>query len=269
MTAVAQPLDGAATERALREILRDIVRGGLAGTIAGVAVAGIGGRLVMRFAALVVPSSAGSSTENGNVIGTITLGGSLALVVLGAFFGLFIGTIWVALAPWIPGTGVRRALATMPLAVALGAIALINGRNPDFVVLEHAPLVVGALLLLVAAVGLVVALADDLLDRVLPGRGERLGRRDRDLHGPGEPRHPVRRDRRARACSSADRPRTMLGLAFLVAGGATVAWWGMRLRGAVDAPRTLTLVGRIGLVLAILVLGTLDLVPEVSRALGR
>ena len=268
MTAIAEPLAPDATERALREILRDIVRGGVAGVIAGVTVGGIGGRLVMRFAALVVPNAAGSTTENGNVIGTITLGGSAGLVLLGAFFGLFIGTIWVALAPWIPGTGIRRALATMPLAVALGAIGLISGRNPDFVVLDHAPLVVAALLVLVAAVGLVVALADDLLDRVLPGVVNASGAVIAAYSILAFIGGLFAVTAVLGAFFGGDRPRIGLGLAFLIAGGATFAWWGMRLRGVIAPPRNLTLMGRIGLVL-LLALGTIDLVPEVSEALGR
>ena len=45
--------------------------------VVGLLVAGIGGRLVMRLAALLVPDSVGRFTENGNVIGTITLDGEV------------------------------------------------------------------------------------------------------------------------------------------------------------------------------------------------
>jgi len=62
-------VDVAAAQRApardlvpANEILREITRGGVAGLIAGVLVAGVGGRLVMRLAALLVPESAGSLT---------------------------------------------------------------------------------------------------------------------------------------------------------------------------------------------------------------
>ena len=168
MTTFAEPTVGAAGERAVSTIFRDIVRGGIAGVIAGLLVAGVGGRLVMRLAFLAFPATAGSLTANDNVIGKITLGGTLGLVLFGAIAGLFVGTIWVALSTWIPWTGVRRALTTMPLAVALGTIVLINGENPDFVLLEHSPFVVSILLLLIGVVGLVVALADGWLDARLP-----------------------------------------------------------------------------------------------------
>ena len=192
---------------------------------------------------------------------------SAGLVLLGAFFGLFIGTIWVALAPWIPGTGLRRALATAPLAVAIGAIGLIDGRNPDFVVLAHSPLVVAALLLLVAAVGLVVALVDEWLDRLLP--------RVENASGAVIGAYLILAFLGGlfavmlvlTAFLGGDRLLLALRVALLTSGGATLAWWAMRLRGVSDPPRNLTLIGRTGLVL-VLALGTIDLLPEVSRALG-
>jgi len=48
------------------DAFRDITRGGLAGLIVGVLLAGIGGRVVMRLAALLVPAADGAFTENGN-----------------------------------------------------------------------------------------------------------------------------------------------------------------------------------------------------------
>ena len=59
-------------------IVRDIARGGLAGLAVGIVLGGLGGRLVMRLAALLVPTATGFFTENGNQIGVITFGGSVA-----------------------------------------------------------------------------------------------------------------------------------------------------------------------------------------------
>ena len=47
------------------EVLREITRGGLAGLLAGILVAGVGGRLVMRLAALLVPESSARSPRTG------------------------------------------------------------------------------------------------------------------------------------------------------------------------------------------------------------
>ena len=64
-----------------------------------------------------------------------------------------------------------------------------------------------------------------------------------------------------------DRPRIPLGLALGVASGATLAWWRMRLHGQTSPPRDLALVGRASLI-AIAVLGVVDLAPDVIEALG-
>src|SRR6185436_18707748 len=129
-------VDVAAAQRApardlvpANEILREITRGGVAGLIAGVLVAGVGGRLVMRLAALLVPESAGSFTENGNRIGDITLGGTFALIL---FIGVVGGTLWVTVRPWLPASVGLRALISVPIAIALGTKGLVDGANPDF-----------------------------------------------------------------------------------------------------------------------------------------
>ena len=86
------PIDATATN----EVFRDIARGGVAGLIVGVLLAGIGGRLVMRLAALLVPDAAGSVTEQGFVIGVISFAGTMGLVsVMGLFGGATVGAVWV------------------------------------------------------------------------------------------------------------------------------------------------------------------------------
>ena len=266
MTAVADRTVGHVADQSAYVVLRDIVRGGLAGTITGVIVAGVGGRLVMQFAAAAVPDAAGRLTENGNRIGAITLEGTFFLVLFGVIIGLIVGAMWVALSPMIPWTGLRRAAATVPLAIALGGIGLVSGDNPDFVVLQHAPFVVLILLLLgVGAVGFVVPLMDDWLERKLPGVNGASAR-----FSPCTPRwqHLVRSSR-YRPCSTRCSPPNTRDPSWmaLVVSGATLAWWVLRLRGYAAPPRNLMLVGRASL-LAIVILGTVDLAPEVSQALG-
>jgi type IV secretory pathway TrbD component len=151
------------------EVLRDITRGGLAGLIAGILVAGVGGRIVMRLAALLVPESVGNLTENGNRIGDITAGGSIALIAfVGLFFGVAAGSLWVVLRPWLPPTTGLRALASIPIAVALGTRGLVDGANRDFVVLGGSPAVVASLVALVALFGPTIVLAEIWLDARLP-----------------------------------------------------------------------------------------------------
>jgi hypothetical protein len=267
LTTVAVGEGTGAAESAIGVTLREIARGGIAGVIAGAVVAGVGGRVVMRLAAVAVPESAASFTENGFVIGSITPAGSLGLIAFGTVTGLIVGAFWVAVAPWIPGTGVRRALATMPLAVAVGGVGLVDGSNSDFRVLQNDPLVVAMLLGLVAAVGFVVALADDVLDRWLPAVAG--GRRGvvavyAILTTIGA---FVTLPILAGGLFTGAPPRMAMGLALVVAGGATLVWWKRRLDGLAAPSERLTLVARLALV-AVVILGLIDLLPEVSEALG-
>jgi hypothetical protein len=248
------------------DILRDITRGGLAGLVVGIVVAGFGGRLVMRAAALLVPSANGAFTENGNRIGEITVAGSVALIIFaGLAATIFLAAIWVAIAPWLPGRGVVRGLAAMPIAVALGAIGLINADNPDFVVLRHDPVVVAILLALVAATAPAMAVVDGWFDRRLPHAatvaspagivytvlaliGVALGSLLVFQSIAGEGSQP-------------------LGVTVLAVGVITVCWWAQRLAGRHTPSRGLTITGR-----TILVVGTglgyVALAPELAGALG-
>ena len=252
----------------VREILRDIARGGFAGGIVGIVVAGLGGRLVMRLAALLQPGTIGAFSENGNRIGDITFLGSLGLVLVGLVIGLVGGTIWVVVSPWTPGTGPRRAIITMPMAVALGSFFLIEGDNRDFQVLQHDPAVIGSLIALVALVGVTVPLTDDWLDRRLPhttsGRSwmtwlyaiiALLGAL---LVFPIVIGSYV---------FTAHEATARVGLALLVVGLSTLLWWVLRIRGETHPPTIVTIVGQTALLVAV-VLGFAATVPEVSIALG-
>lgn len=248
-------------------ILRDIARGGIAGAIAGALVAGVGGRVVMRLAALLVPSAVGLPTENGNTIGEITLGGSLALITLGTFFGLIVGAIWVAIAPWIPGRGMGRALLAAPIAVAVGGVGLVDGGNVDFIVLRNDALVVALLLGLVGLVGVAIALVDDGLERVLPlptggAAGPAVVYALLTAVGILIALPAV-----FGAFFGGDEPRVLMGLALLGCGTATVLLWARRMEGTADQAGGLARAGRLSL-LALVVLGLANLVPEVSGALG-
>ncbi|MHB8460889.1 MAG: hypothetical protein ACYDB6_12645, partial [Candidatus Limnocylindrales bacterium] len=150
------------------EVWRDIARGGLAGLVVGIVVAGFGGRIAMRLAALRIADATGALTENGNRIGDVTLAGSLGLILVGLLFGAFAGTVWVVVRPWLPGAGIRRALIAVVVAIGLGSFGLIRAENSDFMVLRHDPVVVALLVGLVGLVGLSISLVDGWLDRRLP-----------------------------------------------------------------------------------------------------
>ena len=251
------------------EVLRDIARGGISGAIVGIVVGGLGGRVVMRVAAILHPDAVGALTENGNRIGDITMGGTLFLVLFGLISCAIAGVLWVIVSPWIPGhTGVR-ALLTAGIAIATGTPELIIGRNPDFVILDHDPRVVALLVALVGLIGLSIALLDSWLDRRLPhavtGRkGPAVFYATVTLMGAvlvlpfvllvfltsDEYQLPLR-----------------AGYALLVVGLCTATWWGLRVRGRVTTPRGLVIAAR-GAVLVAVMLGVLTSLPHISRALG-
>lgn len=74
-------LDGRSAVTPAGEVLRDVARGGIAGIIVSILVAGLGGRLVMRLATILHQDTVGLRTENGEVIGAITLGVGVPIAV--------------------------------------------------------------------------------------------------------------------------------------------------------------------------------------------
>ena len=251
------------------EVLRDIARGGISGAIVGIVVGGLGARVVMRAAAILHPDAVGALTENGNRIGEITLGGTLFLIVFGLIFGVFAGALWVVVSPWIPGRSRNRALLTAGVAFAIGTPLLIIGGNPDFVILDHDPVVVALLVALVGLIGLSIALLDSWLDRRLP-------------HAVAGRKVPAALYAIVTLMGAvlvlpfvllifltSDEYQLPLraGYALLVVGLCTATWWGLRVRGRVRAPQGLVIAGR-GALLVAVILGVLTSLPHISRALG-
>ncbi len=252
------------------EVFRDIARGGIAGILVGIFVAGLGGRLVMRLAAILHEDVVGRRTENGEFIGAITLNGTMALITFGGLgMGLMAGMIWVIVRPWVAGRGLGRALLTGLLAVALGTPALVQGANIDFIILDYDPLVVAMLVGLVFAVGFSIALVDAWLDRRLPRAVRGVGIATTAylivtlmglilivpivvaiLLDQPDYRAPIR-----------------AGWALAVVGLCTLAWWVLRVRGKTVPPRWLVMSGRAALVVAAL-LGVVTSLPHIRAATG-
>ena len=241
-------------------IWRDIARGGISGLAVGLVVGGLGGRLAMRLIALLIPDALGSFTENGNRIGDITLGGTLGLLFFGGLFvGIFVAVLWVVMSPWLPRRLSLRTLAAIPLA-----IGLIQGNNPDFVVLGYEPRVLVVLLGLVGLVGASMALVDAWLDRRLPPARSSTSMATGiyaaisfvgALLAVGV------------VATFLDGSRRPVGLALLVSGLATLAWWYLRYHGAERPPLGLRLLGS-GSVIAAVVLGFVIEWPQIRAALG-
>ncbi len=81
---------------ALERLGRMGAMGLLSGAVAGVIVGGIGSRIVMRILAVVNNELSGIPTENGNIVGEITVGGTLGLLIFGGIFAGIIGGLFYA-----------------------------------------------------------------------------------------------------------------------------------------------------------------------------
>ena len=151
--------------------------GATGGLVAGVTMLGAGGRLVMRLLAVTAGEAAqGRLTEAHEIVGEITLGGTMSFV---GFFGILIGTViglsYMAVRRWLP-RGIWGGLT-----FGLGLLLIQGTRsdplrpdNPDFGIVGPGWLAVIAFSLVVIGYGAVVA-------SVASGYGRRLPLIRRDL----------------------------------------------------------------------------------------
>ena len=145
---------------------RTALVGALAGAGAG-AVGGFLGRLAMRVSG--ATSDPFLVTENGNVVGQITVGGSVFLVVGSAIFGVVMGLSYVAIRRWLPAAPWPRRLVTAFLTLAAFGSLLVNSANHDFTRLGDPVLNVALFAGLLLVTGVVLVVLVDWVDgRVLP-----------------------------------------------------------------------------------------------------
>src|SRR5680860_13929 len=106
----------------------------LAGFVTGFFILGGGARIAMRVAAMLSDERLqGVRTENQETVGEITLGGSIALMMTGAFGGIAACIVFMAIRAWLPQAGWKRALTTgFILFAASGSLVLENGNNRDY-----------------------------------------------------------------------------------------------------------------------------------------
>lgn len=169
------------TARRVAATLRSLGGCLAAGLVVGLAVAGVGSRLVMRVLAIADPDSEGSFTENGNRIGDVTLGGTAGLVVfVGIPTGILAGLIVFGLRRWLPSGQPWRGLAFSTVLLALLGGAVIDPGNIDFLILEPAGLAIALFGLLFLAAGFWLPLFADRWGGRIP---EVLYRRDVTIVG--------------------------------------------------------------------------------------
>lgn len=107
----------------------------ISGVVSGLLVAGAGGRLAMRLLAVTSGDRAqGRITEANEVVGEITIGGTVGFVVFAGLFAGLVGALtYMLLRKWLP-KGQMGALAFGGiLLVTLGSRAEpLRSNNPDF-----------------------------------------------------------------------------------------------------------------------------------------
>jgi hypothetical protein len=147
-------------------VLRELAAGCLAGIIVGIVVGGLGSRLAMRVSAIAAgPIPQGVTTENGNIVGEITLGGTIALIVFGGVFaGLQGGLLYGALRPWLLPFGPWRGLVFGFGLLGLDGSLILDETNSDFIVLRPPLLNVAMFAALFPIFGMALA---PVFDRVL------------------------------------------------------------------------------------------------------
>jgi hypothetical protein len=131
-----------------------IASGNVAGFIAGLIAGGVGSRLAMRIMALTSPDAQGAFTEAREIVGEITFGGTLFLLLAGGLLGVAGGLAYVALRRWLPSrfTGLVVGL----LALAVSGRVLVDPDNIDFVILDPASLGIAMFAALPILFGLLV-----------------------------------------------------------------------------------------------------------------
>ncbi len=154
-------------------LFRHITAGGLAGIVAGLLVAGVGGRLFMRAAGAASGSrGSGRITEAGFTVGEVTVGGTIALVLfIGVFSGIVGAVMFLAIKPWVDWTGRWRGAVFGGLLFGLTSATsdLMNPDNVDFFILGNGVLLVSMILGLFVVFGLVTDASYRWLDARIPG----------------------------------------------------------------------------------------------------
>src|SRR6266540_4380557 len=149
-----------------------------AGLVAGILAAGAGGRLVMRLLAVTAgPDAQGRITEAEQLVGRITVGGTLGFIVFTAlFFGLASGMVYLLLHRWLPaGWAGGLAYGALLLVVAATRLEPLRRGNPDFDLVGPGWVSVATFALLVVFHGALVAALAGRLSRAVPLLAARPG----------------------------------------------------------------------------------------------
>jgi hypothetical protein len=138
----------------------------VAGIPIGVLVAGIGGRLAMFALRLTSDDSVnGVVSDDGFVIGRLTLAGTYNLLLIGATVGIIGAAAYQWVRPWLLGPSWFRRLTTaLGSGIVVGSM-LLHADGVDFTLLQPTWLAIGLFVALPMLFGLAIGPAVDRVGR--------------------------------------------------------------------------------------------------------
>ena len=152
-----------------------------AGALSGLIVGGIGGRLAMMLLARLTPGVAGVVSDDGFVIGQLTVAGTYTLLTIATFLGVFGAGIYVVLRPLMIGPRWFQVLSISVGAAVVVGSDLVHTDGVDFTSLRPTWL---AIALFVAIPGLYAVLLTVLCERWLRTGGRFVRARRRAALAP-------------------------------------------------------------------------------------
>lgn len=139
------------------------------GGVAGLCMAGAGGRLVMRLLAVTSPEDDGRLTDAGETIGEISLEGTSGFVAFGVAIGCATALLYGLVRWWLPAGRVGGAAFGLLLLLGLGTVfGPLEPDSRDFRVVGPGWLSIAAFSALAVAHGMLVATASTWLSRRVP-----------------------------------------------------------------------------------------------------
>lgn len=142
-----------------------------AGIIAGVLVAGLGGRLLMRVLGATSGSRAqGLLTEADEVVGEITADGTIAIIFfVGLFGGLLAALVYLVGRRWLPVTaGPAGIVMGIILLGTIGAADAMSPDNVDFAILSPTWLATALIVVVALLFGVTFTALAARLDAAMP-----------------------------------------------------------------------------------------------------
>ncbi len=160
-----RPAPATSARQVLRRFAATVLAGGVTGFLAG----GVVGRLAMLVLRLTTGDAVhGVVSDDGFVIGQVTLGGTIGLLALGTAFGVIGALVHRLVVPWLIGPRWFRRLTTaFGSGVVVGAM-LVHRGGIDFTRLKPAWLAIALFVLVPGLYGALIGPVQEYCDRPDP-----------------------------------------------------------------------------------------------------